>query len=70
MILLKTLLFRAARRLASDPAVRAQAMALAKKAKPAVDKAVHEAKTIGRTADPAYELGRRAARLKRKYFDG
>ncbi len=70
MVLFKNLMLRAARRLVSDPRAREQAMELAKKAKPVVDKAVREAKTIHQASDPAREMGRLAGRLKRKYLDG
>lgn len=69
MALLKSLMIRTARRLANDPAARAQAVELAKKAKPAVDRAVQEAKSIPKTDNPAYDIGRFAGRMKRKYFD-
>ncbi len=69
MTLLKSLMLRAAKRLASDPAAREQAMHLAKKARPAVDKAMQEAKGIHGAENPARELGRLAGRLKRKYLD-
>ena len=70
MTLLKSLMLRAARRLASDPAAREQAMSLAKRAKPVVDEAMREAKGIHKADDRAREMGRLAGRLKRKYLDG
>ncbi len=60
---------QAARRLAQDPNARQQAVKLAKKAKPAVDKALHEVKGVQQASDPAREMGRLAGRLKKKYFD-
>jgi len=69
MVLLKTLMLSAAKRLASDPEARERALRLAEKSKPAIDKALQEAKAIQRNEDPAFELGRLAGRLKRKYLD-
>jgi hypothetical protein len=58
-----------AKRLASDPAARKQALRFAAKAKPAVNKAMQEAKSIQEKSDSAFEMGRLAGRLKRKYLD-
>jgi len=65
----KTVLMRTARRLASDPAARAKAAETARRAKPAVDAALREAKRIRAAPDPAREAGRLAARLKRRLLD-
>jgi hypothetical protein len=69
MVLLRTLMLGAVKRLASDPAARAQALRMAEKAKPVVSKAMQEAKSIQQKDDPAFEMGRLAGRLKRKYLD-
>ena len=70
MPLVRYMLMRAARRLASDPAARAKAAEMARRAKPAVDAAVREAKAVRAAPDPAREAGRLAGRLKRRYLDG
>jgi hypothetical protein len=69
MVLFKTLVLGAAKRLASDPAARERALRLAEKSRPAIEKAMQEAKAIHQNEDPAFELGRLASRLKRKYLD-
>ena len=69
MVLLRTLMLGAAKRLASDPAARERALQLAEKSKPAINKAIREAKAIQQKEDPAFELGRLARRMKRKYLD-
>lgn len=70
MALWKTVLMRTARRLASDPAARAKAGDLARRARPAVGAALRQAKQVRDAPDPAREAGRLAARLRRRYLDG
>ncbi len=70
MTVFKTLLFRAARRLATDPEAQAKAGEMARRAKPKLAKAMREAKVIHTAPDPAREAGRLVGRLRRKYLDG
>lgn len=69
MAVWKAVLMRTARRFASDPAARARAAALARRAQPAVEAALREAGRIRAAADPAREAGRLAGRLKRRFLD-
>ncbi|MDP6706247.1 MAG: hypothetical protein QF893_07890 [Alphaproteobacteria bacterium] len=69
MTVWKTLLYRAARRLATDPEAQAKAGEMAHRAKPVLKKAMAEAKAIHNAPDPAREAGRLVGRMKRKYLD-
>jgi predicted translin family RNA/ssDNA-binding protein len=68
-MLLRNLVLRTARRLATDPQARERAVGLARQAEPGVKKAVKEVRSISRADDPAREMGRLVGRLKRKYID-
>ena len=69
MTVLRNLLMRAARRVASDPEARAKAAKLAQRAKPTMQAALKQAKAIRDAPDSAREAGRLAGRLKRRYLD-
>lgn len=62
------MLMQGARRLAGDPAARARAAELARRARPAADAVLREATRIREAPDPAREAGRLAGRLKRRLF--
>ena len=70
MTVLKSLFLRAARRLATDPEAQAKAGEMARRAKPAVAKAMAEAKAIHTAPDPARQAGRLVGRLRRRDLDG
>ena len=69
MTVLRSLLMRAARHIATNPEARAKAVNMAEQAKPKIHAAVDQAKVIRDASDPAREMGRLAGRLKRRYLD-